>query len=197
MADLTQTGPLDEPPPDIRRPHAPLPPWLARRLLRAGETVTWVRGPRFNPRWERYVTHPGLFLAALALAAACVGVGRLVAGSWSALPPLAVLLAAGILVATVYVLAIANAYFTRLVVTDWRLVVLQGYEICRAWRIEDLPRSLLRYGTRGAAGRPRAVDLDALQTLLGGPSDQFTDAKTIRSLGKQLERIKAPDSAGG
>ena len=36
-------------------------------------------GPRFSPPWERVVTHPALFLVALALGAACLGVGRLTA----------------------------------------------------------------------------------------------------------------------
>src|SRR5438093_253744 len=54
---------------------APLPDWLQRRLLREGEEVTSVRGPRWSPSWERYVTHPVLFLGGLA-----AGVLILVAG---------------------------------------------------------------------------------------------------------------------
>jgi len=39
---------------------------------------------------------------------------------------------------------IANGYFTRLVVTNYRLLILQGYEVCRSWSIHHLPRSLIR-----------------------------------------------------
>src|SRR6266508_669464 len=74
MSEHIQTGPLNTPntpPSEFSWQSPPLPPWLARRLLREDETVTWVRGPRFNPSWERYVTHPVLFLLALVISAAC------------------------------------------------------------------------------------------------------------------------------
>ena len=61
----------------VLRLYPPLPAWLERRLLRANERVTWVRGPRWNPWWERYVTHPAMFVVALALGAVCLGAGRL------------------------------------------------------------------------------------------------------------------------
>ncbi len=190
MSDHIRADP-PEPLPDLTWQYQPLPPWLARRLLRAGEAVTWVRGPRFNPSWERYVTHPGLFLLALAVGAACVAGGRLYAGSWSAMPVAPAVVAGALVIGSIYVLAIANAYFTRLVVTNFRLVILQGYEVCRSWGLDELPRSLLRYGTWRDGEVRRTVDLDALQTLLGGATEQVSDSKTIRALGKQLEQIKA------
>ena len=101
MSDDFLTDPFDAQPPsdsrDIRhrdyrdddrrsvrfRRSAPLPSWLARRLLRDGEQVTFVAGPRFNPSWEKYVTHPLLFLAALGLGVLCVGTGRLTNETWA------------------------------------------------------------------------------------------------------------------
>jgi hypothetical protein len=192
-------GPYKAPAPDLFRQHPPLPPWLARRLLRPDEEVTWVRGPRFNPFWERYVTHFGLFLAALAVAGACVALGRLSADSWAAMPVAPVLVAIGLVFGTIYVLAIANAYFTRLVVTNSRIVLMQGYEVCRGWSIHALPRSLRRYRVLADGKESWSVDLGALQTMIGGASDQFADSKTLRAFGKQLDQIKAredrrPDS---
>jgi hypothetical protein len=183
---------------DAPRPEVPgqcqqLPEWLQLRLIRRDEHITWVRGPRHNPQWERYVTHPALFLAALAVGAACVGLGRLGAGTWAAMPVLPALAGGLIAVGSVFVLAFSNAYFTRLVVTDSRLLILQGYEVCRSWAINDLPRSLIRYTMPAGGTESRTVDLDALRTMLGGSSDQFTDAKTILDLGKRLDGIKGKE----
>jgi hypothetical protein len=166
---------------------------LQRRLIRRDEHITWVRGPHYNPSWERYLTHPGLFLAALAVGAACVGLGRLAGGTWGAMPVLPALVGGLIAVGSVFVLAFSNAYFTRLVVTDSRLLILQGYEVCKSWGINDLPRSLIRYTMPAGGAESRSVDLDALRTLLGSSSDQFTDAKTILDLGKRLDGIKAKE----
>jgi hypothetical protein len=191
MSDNVQTNPFGDPLANILRPYPALPAWLARRLLRADERVTWVRGPRLTPWWERYVTHPALFLVALALGAVCLETGRLRAGSWSELPALPILAAAGIVIGSIFVLGISAGYFTRLVVTNFRLVILQGYEVCRSWRIDALPPSLIFYGVQGDKGASRTLDLDALQTMLGGSSDQFVPAKTILAFGKHLDRIKA------
>jgi hypothetical protein len=187
--------PFDPDPHDIRLPsvfwqHSPLPPWLARRLLREDEQVTWVRGPRFNPSWERYVTHPLLFVAALLLAGGFVALGVLIGGSWAQIHPAPLLTGIGLVTASIYVLAIANAYFTRLVVTEERLLILQGYEVCRSWRIDQLPPSLVRYARRGGGREKPVIDLNALQNMFGGPSDQIVDAKAIRKLGKQIDQIK-------
>ena len=174
----------------------PMPGWLADRLLQDDEKVTWVRGPRFNPYWERYITHPALFLIALAIGAACVTLGWLGSGGS---PEVLVLVgfAAGLfVVASIIVLGIANGYFTRLVVTNFRLVILQGYEIVRGWSMDDLPRSMLRYGHRGENEKP-CIDLEAVKSMLGGSSEQFTDSKTILSFGKQLDHIRTRDRNRG
>lgn len=180
--------------PDFRVPeymeqYQPLPGWLADRLLRPDERVDWVRGPWFNPSWERYVTHPTLLLIPVTLGVIGVSLSRQIGDEFTAAFVLAALL---LFFLTVIVLGIANGYFTRLVVTDRRLVILQGYEICRAWSLDKLPRSLLRYGRRGDESS-RSIDLDALKTMLGGASEKFTNAKTILSFGKQLDSITKAD----
>jgi hypothetical protein len=194
MSDRFQTDAPNSHPPDIAGRFAPLPAWLAKRLLRPGEEVTWVRGPRFNPSWERYITHPALFLLALVVGAACVGVARLIIGEWSEMLTWPVLAANVLLLGSIFVLGISNGYFTRLVVTNARLIILQGYEVCRSWSIKDLPLRLIRYGIPGAREGSPSIDVDAVKTLLGGPSDKFTGAKAILSFGKQLDRIKVREN---
>ena len=49
------------------------------------------------------------------------------------------------------VLGLCCGYFTRLVATNHRLVILQGYEMCRTWGMDDLPPSLIRHDRRKAA----------------------------------------------
>jgi hypothetical protein len=191
MSDFFQSNPIDGPPPKTFCLYPELPAWLARRLLRADEQITWVRGPWWNPWWERYVTHPALFLLALALGAACLWAGRLSAQSWSKMPPLPAVAAAAIVLGAIFVIGISAGYFTRLVVTNCRVVILQGYEVYRSWSLDDLPLSLIRYARRRGEEASRTVDLDALQTLLGSASEQFAGSKTILSFGKQLDRIKA------
>lgn len=186
MSDQFQDNPFRAPQPTISRQHPPLPEWLASRVLDADEQITWVRGPRFNPWWEQYVTHPALFLHALALGAACLGVCRALTGE-ILLP--AAMTAFGIVVGSVFVLGFFAGHFTRLVVTDAQIVILQGYEVCRTWRIDDLPPRLIRYRTLGAGLDGRAVDLDALQAMLGS-SDQRVQPKAILAFAKQLDRIK-------
>jgi hypothetical protein len=184
MSERFPTDPLVAPLPDIRL-HAPLPPWLERRLLGPREHITWVRGPRFNSSWERYVTHPALFLFALALAAGLLIVGL----SWGAPGDFELLFAGAIAIVygTIIALGIFAGYFTRLVVTNFRVVILQGYEVRRSWGLDELPPSLIRYGNQeGREGA--AVDLDAVQNMLGA-SDQFADPKAIRTFGKQLDQI--------
>lgn len=190
--DRIQIGRFDRPGIDIAYPFARVPAWLARRFLRRDETIRWVRGPRFCPWWERYATHAGLFLVALLLGGLALAIGRLSAESWSAMSPVFGLFAVLIPLASVYVLAIANAYFTRLVVTDLRLLILQGYAVCRSWSIDDLPPALIRYGRQG--GKDRIIDLGALSTMLGGSSEHFVEAKTIRALGRHLDQIKAREN---
>jgi hypothetical protein len=189
MSDRFDT---DDRPRDVSGEFLPLPRFLAVRKLRAGEDVTWVRGPRSNPAWEPYFTHPALFLVALALGAACLVMGRLITGNWgNVLPALA---AAVVIFGSIFVLGICSAHFTRLVVTSHRLLILQGYEVVRAWDIDDLPRSLIRYGRRATGEQTQAVDLESLKTMFGTSSGQFADAKTILAFGKQLGQIKAREN---
>ncbi len=192
MHDRSEIDAFDAHAPEISMPFPQLPAWLGRRLLQANEEITWVCGPRFNPSWERCVTHPALFIFALALGAACLGAGWLLdEAGFDALMP-AALIAAGIVLASIFVLGICSGYFTRLVVTNFRLVILQGYEVCRSWHIDDLPYSLIRYGRPGEGGKAsRAVDLNALKTMLGSASDKVAESKTILAFGKQIEQIKA------
>jgi hypothetical protein len=174
--------------------HRGLPPWLARHLLRADEEITWIRGPRWNPRWERYVTHPVLVFYALGVGVALVVAGRLIAGSWSELTPLLALAAAALVLGCLFVVGICAGYFTRLVVTNFRVVIVQGYAVCRSWSIKDLPPSLVRYEWRGRKRESQTVDLEALQSMLGGASEQFATPKKILAFGKQLDGIKARES---
>ena len=200
MSHDFQAEPFDVQPPDIARDvrrtepprdHPPLPPWLARRLLRPGEHVTWVTGPRFNPSWEKYVTHIGLFGAAVALGLALVLIGWIAAGSFGGMSFVYPLLALALIIGSVIVLGFFNGLFTRLVATTHRLVIMQGYEIARTWQIDQLPRSLTRYRRRSDGGEERTLDLDAMRSMLGTASDQFADAKTILAFGKELGHIKA------
>jgi hypothetical protein len=180
----------DDRPRGRSRPSAPLPPWLARRLLRPDEQVAWVGGPRFNPSWERYVTHPLLFVAALGVGALGVAVGALTSSYWSYSLPTAVLIALGLFFGSIIVLGLCCGYFTRLVATNHRLVILQGYEICRRWRLDDLPRRMVRRQRTADGEMEATLDLDAMKTMLGQSSDQFVDAKTILSFSKQINRLR-------
>jgi hypothetical protein len=189
--DRFQSEPFDARLPDVSVHYPPLPPWLGRRLLRDGEKVAWVYGPWSSPSWERYVTHPALFLVALALAVGCFGVGWLVYGSWCEELALLALPAGGIMFGSIFVLGIASGYFTRLVVTNLRLLIVQGQEVCRGWAMNELPYSLLRYRNLADGARMPTVDLDALKSMLGGASDRVADSKTILSFGKQLDQIRA------
>lgn len=180
--------------PDLRAPNyvgqfQPLPGWLADRLLRPDEQVEWVRGPWFNPSWECYVTHPALLLVPITASAMFIVPGLRIGQAF--LGP-SILLSILLVVGTIIVLGIANGYFTRLVVTNRRLVILQGYEICRTWSIDHLPRSLLRYRQWGDVSS-LSIDVDAVKTMLGGASDKFTDSKTILSFRKRLDSITKDD----
>lgn len=202
MSDASRTDACNGESPNYIKAFPPLPRWLARRLLRPGERVTWVYGPRFNPSWERYATHPLLFVAALVFAAACLGLGYLIGEGWSHAPLVCIVAAPVAVFGAVFVLAIACGYFTRLVVTNSRLVILQGYEVCRSWDIGRLPRSLIRYAPRDDDEEERTIDLDALKTMLGTSAGHFAEAKTILAFGKQLDRIRPrendrPDSRSG
>jgi hypothetical protein len=164
-------------------------------VLGPDEKVAWVYGPRFNPSWERYVTHPGLLLAALGVGVLLVGVGWLLAGGhYDRMPFEPIVLAIAAVLGSIFVLGIASGYFTRLVVTDGRLLILQGREVCRSWRSGDLPLSLIRYSILPGETGSRTIDVDAVKTMLGGSADQFADAKTILRFGKQVEQIKSREN---
>src|SRR5262245_25251173 len=144
MRDRAEDDPYQ--PPTLVRAFPPLPAWLARRLLGPEEQVNWVRGPRLSPWWERYATHPLLFVAALAVGAACVAAERLRAGSWPEMSPLPALAAVVIALGSIFVLGFCAGYFTRLVVTDARVFIVQGYEVCCSWDLDELPDWQFRYG---------------------------------------------------
>ncbi len=190
MSDRFQTDAFDARPPTLVGRSSPLPSWLARRLLRNDEQVAWVRGPRFNPSWERYVTHISLFLAALGFGVVLTATGWLFAEMWPPMVLPAVLVAAGVVLGSIILLGLCCGYFTRLVATNQRLVILQGYEVCRTWGMDDLPPSLIRDGVSEGGRRNRTVDFDAVTAMLGGSSDRFVDAKAILAFGKQLGQIK-------
>jgi hypothetical protein len=197
MSEPFQFDELDDRPLALTNPFllversSPFPEWLAARLLRPGEKITWVRGPRFNPSWELYVTHPALLLAALALGALGVVTGWRIGGSWSAMAPWPFITAGALAFAAIVVLGLASGYFTRLAATNQRLFIVQGRELCRSWTLDDLPPSMVRRRMRSDGQREQTVDLEAVKTLLGGASDGFADAKSILAFGKQLGRIKA------
>jgi hypothetical protein len=159
-------------------------------VLQKEEEVTWVCGPRPGGFLERWFTHPLLFVVALAGAALCVGIGWLAVGGDSELlmaPVLAALLG---VVGSILVLGLASGHFTRLVVTNLRIVVVQGREVCRNWSLDRLPPSLLRYRRRGPdEEEERTVDLESLKTMLAFSSDKVTDSKTILAFAKQLEKL--------
>jgi hypothetical protein len=193
MSEHSQTDEFDADDSDCPRGFPPLPSWLASRFLQPDEEVTWVCGPRFNPSWERYVTNPLLFVFALALA---------VAGWWACWrllgqePEVAIPLAlasGAIVLGSIFVLGIFSGYFTRLVVTNSRLLILQGYEMCRSWGINELPRSMLRYRMSGGGVESPALDLDAIKNMLGSASDKFAESKTIMAFSKRLDQIKTRD----
>jgi hypothetical protein len=194
MTDRFQTEPLHTPPlaaplPAVVNDQPELPAWLAERLLRPFEIITRVRGPRLSPDWEPLVTHPGLFLLALPLGAACVFVGSLIAGSLAALHPVAGLAALAVVVGSVFVVGICSGHFSRLVVTNQRLFIVQGRELCRSWDLDELPPHLIRHTLRTDGLQERSIDLDAVTAMLDGLSGKFTEAKSIVEFGKKLEQI--------
>jgi hypothetical protein len=91
------------------------------------------------------------------------------------------------------VVGITAGYFTRLVITNQRVMIVQGYEVRKTWRLEDLPRSLVRMTRSDDGEMRRTVDMETLQTMMGGGSSQFAEAKTIWALGKEIDRIKRED----
>jgi hypothetical protein len=194
MSEQFRTEQFDSRPSESPGYFPALPSWLAARLLREGEEITWVVAPRFSPSWERYITHPLLFVAAVALAVICVASCALFDDAGPELIGPAILLGLGIIIGSIFVLGIACGYFTRLVVTNKRLVIMQGYEVRHAWDLDALPRHLLRYDRRrGEEDSEPTIDLDAVRTMLGSSSTHFAESKTILNFGKELRKIKRRD----
>jgi hypothetical protein len=181
--DYEAPGVAHDPPPT-------LPQWLAKRLLLPDETITWVVGPRFQPSWERGVTNPLLFVICLAIGGLWIGTGFLIPGAPNELK-VSLAVAAGFLVlGSIFVLGIFSGYFTRLVVTTQRLLLVQGREVYRRYAIDDLPYSMIRYRIHGDHTSGSSIDLDAVKSMLGGSSDQFAEAKSILAFSKQLDRLR-------
>jgi hypothetical protein len=175
---------------DVGLPYRPLPWWLADRLLRDDEKVSWVYGPRFNPSWERFVTHAALVLVPLPFVAVACGLAVLANAPVAAVGAVGVVATVILMTLVIIVLGLANGYFTRLVVTDRRLFIAQGYEAYRSWDLEDLPPALIRYSGRGTNLESRTIDLNAIKSMLGGSSDKFTEAKSILSFAKQIGQMR-------
>lgn len=177
---------------DVARAFNPLPAYVKRQLPGKDEEVIWVRGPRLgNPVWEPFVTNPLLFVVGVAIGALCIYLGSLGEGSGKQFP---VSFGVGAVVSfflPILLLAFFNGYFTRLVVTDSGVYIIQGSTICRNWELEYLPRSLVRFERRGEDDPiGKTVDVDAMKTMLNSSEGHFTDAKTIKDFGKRLERLR-------
>jgi hypothetical protein len=184
-------NPYELPSPGRSRRPGKLPRWLAKRFLRPGEYLTWVRGPRWNPTFEWFITHPLLFLIALAIAGAIFAAGSFLQGVYpSNLAPVFGMFAVLLPVGSLIVLGMTNAYFTRLVVTDQKVLIVQGHEVCRLWGIDELPHSMVRFRKTETGEEVRDIDLDKMKTMLGQTGDGFVDAKTIKNFGKQLDQIR-------
>jgi hypothetical protein len=197
MSHQFRARPFDAPLPDLVLRFPPLPTWLADRLLRTDEKVTWVHGPKSSPPWERFVTHPALFLVALALAAVGVVFGWELAGDRGETFGAVVVAAGGLVIGSIFVLGMFSGYFTRLVVTNFRLFIVQGYEMCSSWDLDHLPLSLIRYSTPQGGPQTRTIDVGTVQSMLGSSSEHVADARTILSFGKQLDLIRARENRLG
>jgi len=171
-------------------PSLPLPEWLARRILEPGETIALVRGPTGKWWLEPYLTHPLASLAGAIPAAVAITVGRMIVPSWRDLPPAAGIVAVLFVFASVFVVGLLAGYFTRLVVTDRRLLILQGREIWSSRGIDELPPFLVRR-MRDPDGRERrAIDIVTLDSMLGSSNTGIVDSDTILTLGKKIDKLK-------
>ena len=141
---------LRRPPRPLRRPAAHAPSTAA--TCPAG----WLGGccaptrrssrcaGRARPAWEPFLTHPAGFLVGIVAGAVIFVVGG-IAVNWNGtlMTVPGGLAVVGVFGSLIVVAAMAG-YFTRLVITNQRVMIVQGYEIRETWRLEDLPRSLVR-----------------------------------------------------
>src|SRR5262249_42853855 len=88
---------------------------------------------------------------------------------------------------------IAAGYFTRLVITNQRVMIVQGYEIRKTWRLGDLPRSLVGVKRSDGGELKRTVGMETVTTVVGGGSRQFRGGQDDLGAG-QGDR---PDQARG
>jgi hypothetical protein len=202
MSEHYQTERTDRPVPDVSWAGPALPDWLRERHLDHNEKVAWVYGPASNPSWERYVTHPALLLYTLAVGLVVVAGATLARGSWTEGVTVVAFLCFLLVIASIFVLAVFNGHFTRLVVTDRRLMILQGYEIVSSWKMNELPATLLRYTRRDGERASPSIDLDAVKNMLGGGATGIVEAKSILAFGKTLNQalkkgsVEHPPSEG-
>jgi hypothetical protein len=178
-----------EPPP--LDPGPPLPQWLGSLFLRPQETVTMVRGPRWSPSIEPFLTHPLTIVVALVIGAGLVWLALLIQH------PAPFFSGLGLGLGTLFVVGFSAGHFTRLVVTNQRLFIVQGREMVRQWRADQLPHHLRRYERRDD-GREEAptIDLGEVTKMLGTSSDGFADANTILQLGKKIDSFKERPDEG-
>lgn len=169
------------------RKFVPLPQYLQSRLNK-DEKVTWVRGPNSNPWWEPVLVHPLLVGLALLFGVMLLVSGRLIVGTWAEVPPVVWVVALLIPIGSLFLVGLTNAHFTRLIVTNTRLFIVQGYEVCRTWNLNDLPRSLLCFDPRGQEQDKPMIDLDSIQTLLES-SDRKSSSESIMAFRKRLDQI--------
>jgi len=193
MADEIQQQPSEPAHTDVSLPAPYFPSWLMKRFLREDEGIEWVYGPALKPWWERYACHPVFIATAVVVAALWLAMGWVKAGDFAKLSIIPVLGPAALVVGSIFIVGASCGYFTRLVITNHRLLIVQGYELCRQWRVDDLPPWLIRYRRLPGADVTKTVDLDALRTMIGSSSANVADAKTILALGKHLANIRGPD----
>lgn len=176
-----------------RGPSAPLPSWLGKKFLEQHERLTWVRGPRWNSPVEWLMTHPLLFVLAVIVSLLMVGAAAVLAGDLRHVSPLIGMMVFVMPLGSIVVLGISNAYFTRLVITDRKVFISQGHEICRVWKMDQLPPSMVRHTQTETGEEVQSVDLERIKDMLGGGDDGYVDAKTIKKFGKQLDQFRELD----
>src|SRR5438105_12790131 len=111
MSEQSQNQPPHEKTNELSLPAPRLPRWLTRRMLTEDEHLVSVYGPKYNPGWERYVTHPLLFLVTAIISATWVVVALVRAGGPENLPAVAGIGALALVVAAIVILGVSCGYF--------------------------------------------------------------------------------------